>query len=603
MYDFPSSPSVGQLFPTTSPMWQWDGEKWVAYSSQVPVGLSAKYRVFSTIGAQSYVPTPGTICAFVECQASGGGGNGGTSDATHCTGGGGGTGGAYANKWLTAAQIGASQTITVPGGTVAGATGGDCSFGALCIAKGGPGATTAGSTGVIGAPGAATPGGSVGDLIIPGGIGDYAPYFAVAMQWLPEGARGGDAHLGRGAPPIAQGGGGTSNGLTGQLWGGGGGGGVANQVAGTATGGAGAQGCCLVTEFGMFGSAQFFPVTVKKNYIVNGAMMISQENGITAGTTVNYYPVDQFFVPFSNAGTQTSQAVLSQTPAGSPNRLRVTATVADASVAAGDYLAVLQRIEGFRIADLKFGTAAAKTITLQFGCRGPAGTYCVSIENGAQNRAYTVEYVIAAGEANTDVVKSVTIPGDVTGTWATDASIGLQVVWSLMCGTTFQTPANAWAGGNFFASANQFNFMGTGGNVFELFDVGLYEGTVAPSFVVPDYATEIRNCQRYYEVSDKIAQPFAPGFIYSTSIALGNYIFKEPKRTNPTFVAAGAAADYGVYRGGNNNAIDTLPTMDSANTQSAMVRHTHSTAPFTLGQGCILSGVTANAQYRFNSRL
>jgi hypothetical protein len=41
--------------------------------------------------------------------------------------------------------------------------------------------------------------------------------------------------------------------------------------------------------------------------------------------------------------------------------------------------------------------------------------------------------------------------------------------------------------------------MGTLGNVFHLFDVSLTEGTVAPPFVVPDYASELTLCQRYYE--------------------------------------------------------------------------------------------------------
>ena len=47
----------------------------------------------------------------------------------------------------------------------------------------------------------------------------------------------------------------------------------------------------------------------KKNYIINGAMMISQENGATAGTASGYYPVDQFSIGFSNAGTQTASQI------------------------------------------------------------------------------------------------------------------------------------------------------------------------------------------------------------------------------------------------------------------------------------------------------
>ena len=42
--------------------------------------------------------------------------------------------------------------------------------------------------------------------------------------------------------------------------------------------------------------------------------------------------------------------------------------------------------------------------------------------------------------------------------------------------------------------------MGTVGNVFELFDVSLTEGSVAPPFQVPDYASELALCQRYYRI-------------------------------------------------------------------------------------------------------
>lgn len=236
----------------------------------------------------------------------------------------------------------------------------------------------------------------------------------------------------------------------------------------------------------------------KKNYIVNGAMMASQENGTAAGTATQYFPVDQFMSNWSNTGTNTVQQVAVATPGGSPNRFRYTATVADASATAAKYALIVQRLEGVRVADLRSGSASAKTITIQFGVKAPAGTYCVALHNATYNRSYVAEYVIAAGEANTDVVKSVTIALDQTGTWAVDNTLGIDVSWCLMCGSTFQTPAGAWAAGNLLGSANQINFLGTAGNVFELFDVGLYEGTVAPPFVVPDYPSEVTLCQRYW---------------------------------------------------------------------------------------------------------
>ncbi|MBR0855496.1 hypothetical protein [Bradyrhizobium liaoningense] len=294
----------------------------------------------------------------------------------------------------------------------------------------------------------------------------------------------------------------------------------------------------------------------KKNRIVNSGMQISQERGSTAVTASGSYPVDQFTLGFSNGGAISAAQVASLTPGGSPNRIRVTVTTADAAVAAGDYSAVLQVIEGRRIADLKAGGASAKTITLQFGVKAPAGTYSIGFTNGAQNRSYVAEYTISGGEANTDVVKSVTIPLDQTGTWANDSSAGLRVFWTLMCGSTFQQSAGAWSAGNLFGSANQFNFMGTNGNVFELFDVWLDEGSAAPAFQLPDFHSELLLCQCYWEKSYDYGT--AVGTVTTTGMywllnsanstqAGGTISFKVRKRAVPTVV----------LRSPNSGAVDT----------------------------------------------
>lgn len=262
---------------------------------------------------------------------------------------------------------------------------------------------------------------------------------------------------------------------------------------------------------------------LKKNYIVNGAMMISQENGTTAGTTAGYYPVDQFLVDFVHGGTMSIAQVASATPAGSPNRLRITVTAADAAVAATDYIQLATKIEGLRIGDLLYGGATAKTSILQFGVKAPAGVYCVVFANSAINRTYVSEYTIAAGEANTDVVKSVVVPGDVTGTWLKDTGVGLFIRWGLMAGSNFQQAAGSWGTGNAVGTSNQFNLMGTNGNVFELFDVGLYEGSAAPTFQVPDYALELAACLRYFwkRSAQASGDQLGTAAVYGTGSAFG----------------------------------------------------------------------------------
>jgi hypothetical protein len=85
-------------------------------------------------------------------------------------------------------------------------------------------------------------------------------------------------------------------------------------------------------------------------------------------------------------------------------------------------------------------------------------------------------------------------------------------------------------------SSNQFNFMSTGGNVFELFDVGLYEGTVAPPFLVPDLASELAVCKRYFE--NDLTGVFFCGNITNTVNYQVPGKFSVEKRATPTMTLA-----------------------------------------------------------------
>lgn len=305
----------------------------------------------------------------------------------------------------------------------------------------------------------------------------------------------------------------------------------------------------------------------KKNYIVNGGMQVSQENGTAAGTASGYYPADQWRNEFSNAGAVSTTQVASSTPGGSPFRIRTTVVTADASVAIADYSGISQKIEGNRVADLRFGNAAAKTITLQFGVKAPAGTYCVAVRNGTQSRVIVGEYTIAAGEANTDVVKSVTFAGDTTGTWAFDNTIGMEVIFVLMAGSSLVQSPNAWsAAPSAIATPNQFNFMGTVGNVFEMFDVGLYEGNSAPPFQLPDFNEELDRCQRYWEKSYDYATAVGTatnngvrGSLQNSAPAsYGAGTFLKRKRTAPTVTL------YSPNNGASGNGFDTVNRAASA---------------------------------------
>lgn len=208
-------------------------------------------RIFTASG--TYTPTVGMIACDIEC-VGGGGGGGGTANtaAGAATGGNGGGGGGYSLKRATAAQVGASQTVTIGAAGTAGTNaptnggnGGDTSVGALCIGKGGSGGGTSGS-------GAAAAGGAAGtgDFSIPGQPGGIRQLTTtIASVGVNMGARGGNSARGFGAGGADIQGQGTGN--AGQNYGGGGGGGASFNAGGAAAGGAGAPGLVIITEYFM----------------------------------------------------------------------------------------------------------------------------------------------------------------------------------------------------------------------------------------------------------------------------------------------------------------------------------------------------------------
>jgi len=239
-----------------------------------------------------------------------------------------------------------------------------------------------------------------------------------------------------------------------------------------------------------------------KNYIVNPGMRISQENGTSSGTTNAYYPVDQWVFFHSQDGTLTTQQVSSATPGGSENRIRMTVTSADTSLAAGQYALLIQYIEGLRTADLQWGTANAVDVVLRFGFKGPAGTYAVAMVNQDTNRTFVREFTISGGDANTDTLQTLTFPGDTSGTWNKDNTLSLRLFFTFATGSTFQTTADAWQSGFHLGTSSTSNGIGNTSDVFEIFDVGMYADPdstgVAPRFELPHYDADLLECQRYY---------------------------------------------------------------------------------------------------------
>jgi hypothetical protein len=279
-----------------------------------------------------------------------------------------------------------------------------------------------------------------------------------------------------------------------------------------------------------------------KNRIINGDMVIDQRNsGASVTPTNGSYGLDRWTFAATQASKFTAQqnAGAVTPPAGFTNYLGITSTSAY-SITSGDIFYVRQPIEGFNVADLAFGTANARTVTLSFWIRSSlTGTFGGALQNSAENRSYPFSYTISA--ADTWEQKSITIPGDTTGTWLTNNGIGLSVIFGLGVGSTFTGTAGSWQGAQDFASTGAVSVVGTNGATWYLTGVQLEIGTSATPFERRMYTTELQLCQRYYfratPNSGGIGQGGAAVFVApNASEAMGNNVFPVTMRAAPTIM-------------------------------------------------------------------
>jgi hypothetical protein len=245
----------------------------------------------------------------------------------------------------------------------------------------------------------------------------------------------------------------------------------------------------------------FAPVSsVFRSRIINGAMVIDQRNAgaSVTNTAAGVYTLDRWRM----FGDQASKFSVQQDagavtlPVGFTDYLGVTSLSAY-TVGAGEIFNIAQRIEGFNIADLGWGTANAATVTLSFWVRSSlTGTFGGALRNSAGNRSYPFTYTVSA--ANTWELKSVTIAGDTSGTWLTTNGIGILLNFSLGTGSTFSGTAGSWSGSDFFSATGATSVVGTNGATFYITGVQLEKGTQATSFEYRQYQQELALCQRYF---------------------------------------------------------------------------------------------------------
>lgn len=302
------------------------------------------------------------------------------------------------------------------------------------------------------------------------------------------------------------------------------------------------------------GSSALLPAGLGfRNLLMNGDMTLDQRGHGTALVQSSPYVMDRWQLRITSGGYLTAGKNYNglTPPSGFRNYLGVKTTSAFFAMSSGSYFFLRQGIEGFNTAQLSWGTTGAKPVTLSFWINASmTGTYGGYLENASYNRSYVFTYTV--NTANTWEKKIITIPGDTTGTWAIDHTLGVDVGFSLGVGTTYSGSAGVWTAGDLNNVTGGVSVVETLNATWNITGVQLEQNTQATPFEQRPYGVELALCQRYYEDSVLRVGMVGGALGLGGNTYFSSEFFKVTKRIAPTSLG-GSSDTPGVIRVWDNN--------------------------------------------------
>lgn len=244
------------------------------------------------------------------------------------------------------------------------------------------------------------------------------------------------------------------------------------------------------------------------NRVANGSLQISQENGntVSPASTANsgYYTADEFSSRWdvsTGSGTIQTALISAASPLHNDGFFINIGSGAGVTLGASSFAVFTHKIEGLRVADLMWGTASAKDAVLRFNVQALAGTYSVRISNNAQNRSYVAQFTVTTNNVWQTI--TIPIPGDTTGTWATDSTPGVKIDFVAAVGSTYISGTPGWNAGNYYGLTGQNNALASASSGFNITRIGFYADPfstgLAPSWETLDFTEQFLLCSRYWQ--------------------------------------------------------------------------------------------------------
>ena len=344
------------------------------------------------------------------------------------------------------------------------------------------------------------------------------------------------------------------------------------------------------------------PSVNMKNRIINGAMVIDQRNaGASVTPTGSAYTLDRWQLSVGVASKLSVQQS-STAPTGFKNSTLIT-TASAYTASAGDYLSYCQKVEGFNCADLDWGTANAKTVTVSFWVRSSlTGTFSGAIQNGGASRSYPFTFVISS--ADTWEYETVTIAGDTSGTWLTTNGIGLELHFNLGSGSDRLGTAGAWNSNWNTGATGSVALVQTASATMNITGVQLEVGSTATSFDYRPYGTELALCQRYfYRMINGDSQAISTGGYFSNSDIRMVIPFPVTMRISPAIVSSSGTGYFRIQSSGGGDDVFSELLDGGPKSPTAAMLYQNSNISGTAGQVGFVYSNNASASLAFNSEL
>ena len=314
----------------------------------------------------------------------------------------------------------------------------------------------------------------------------------------------------------------------------------------------------------------------RKNMIINGDMRINQRYGTSSSTVKDTVTIDRWRESNPGASGMSHQTV-TDSPDGFEFSEKMTMGGSNYSVTSSQSFYFAQVIEAHTAKQLQLGQSTAKNFTVSFWVKSSvAGQFSIAAGNttsggyteGNTNRTFVSSYQI--NDTGTWEYKTVTFPGDTSGTWQRSSTLGgLSIIFDMGSGSQHESTPGQWVGNDNFRMPGS-KRLSAANSYWQITGVQCEEGNVATAFEYRSLSDELKLCQRYYA----ILHPCTQAQIYIESGGTNTHSFWEGPipagmRSEPTVNLLGTWTGHSMAGGKSISAVSVQGVDNGGNAGTA----------------------------------